>query len=132
MKAIFAGTALSFALAVPGAAFGQMDQSATRSSVNADLQQWQAAGYRVSGAETTYPAEVQAAERHLPMPARDQLRVADTGSGAAGPAGGNTRAEAAGFAATRGDTSGYGVQAGGTTESGAREPRGPASLYFGP
>ena len=131
MKAIFAGAALSIGFAVSGAAFGQIGESATRSSVNADLQQWQAAGYRVSGAEATYPADVQAAERHLPRPAQAQLRVADTGVGLGARGGDNARAEAA-LSATGGDTSGYGMQTGGTTESGARDPHGPAALYFSP
>ena len=131
MKAIFAGAALSFVFALPGAAFGQMDQSATRSSVNADLQQWQAAGYRVSGAEVTYPAEVQAAEQRLPRPAQDQLRVADTRSGLGARADGSAHAEAVTSPAS-GDTAGYGMQTGGTTESGARAPHGPAALYFSP
>jgi hypothetical protein len=56
------------ALALPLAAFAQSDLSAplTRAQVQADLQQWEQAGYHpVTNEDASYPRDVQAAEARL-------------------------------------------------------------------
>ncbi|HEX7684047.1 MAG TPA: DUF4148 domain-containing protein [Trinickia sp.] len=76
-------------------------QGLSRAQVHAQMRQLADAGYRGGRDETTYPSSVQAAQRRIDALSR--------------PA----------------DTSGYGVQWGTVSESGAREKKGPGSLYFG-
>lgn len=103
MKSIFTAALFAGALAAPALGFAQQAQPVGRDVVLTQLQQLADAGYRGQGDETTYPADVEAAQR----------RVDPRTSGASA------------------DTSGYGATPGTHSESGAREPRGPGSLYFG-
>lgn len=90
----------------PTFSFAQQAQPETRAHVQAQMRQLADAGYRGSGGDPTYPADIQAAQQRLQQSA-DGFRVAT-------------------------DTSGYGAPQWGTkSESGAREPKGPGSLYFG-
>lgn len=107
MRSIWIVAALAGALAAPAASFAQGTQPESRAQVLTQLQQLADAGYRGNGDETSYPSDVQAAQRRV--------------QGRQGVAEPNTPA----------DTSGYGAQPGTKSESGNREPRGPGSLYFG-
>lgn len=103
MKSIFTAALLAASLAAPALGFAQAAPSAGRAVALTQMQQLADAGYRGHGDETTYPADVEAA----------QQRVDPRTSGASV------------------DTSGYGAAPGTHSESGARERKGPGSLYFG-
>ena len=106
MKSMMIAGVLLGAVAVPTCAFAQQGQPETRAHVAAQMQQLAEAGYSGIGGDTAYPADVEAAEQ--------RVQKAAQGNG------------------TSADTSGYGSQRwGSTSESGAREPKGPGSLYFG-
>lgn len=98
IAALFAGIAAAPALACAGEA---PSEALSRAQVQAQIRQLADAGYRGGRDETTYPSNVQAAQRRIDALSRPV------------------------------DTSGYGVQWGTVSESGAREKKGPGSLYFG-
>ncbi|MBN3765802.1 DUF4148 domain-containing protein [Burkholderia sp. Ac-20365] len=63
MKTLVQAVAIAAALSAPVAAFAQANQPLTRAQVRAELVQLEKAGYHVGdGDNTTYPAEIQAAE----------------------------------------------------------------------
>ncbi|RKP43862.1 DUF4148 domain-containing protein [Trinickia fusca] len=101
MKTILSAVLLSCALAAPAVSFAEANQPVTRAQVGTELKQLEDAGYRPSGNDTVYPADIQAAQQRV------QAQNA------------------------QGNTTGYGSQAGGASQSGARDLRGPASIYFG-
>lgn len=106
MKSMMIAGLLAGAMAVPTFSFAQQAQPETRTHVQAQMAELAQAGYRGSGGDTTYPADVQAAQQRVQQGADER------------------RADA--------DTSGYGSAHWGTTSaSGRREPKGPGSLYFG-
>lgn len=106
MRSMVIAGVLASAMAAPAFSFAQQAQPETRAQVQAQMQRLAQAGYRGTGGDTTYPADVQAAQQRVPE-GSDERRAAE-------------------------DTSGYGApQWGSKSESGAREPKGPGSLYFG-
>jgi hypothetical protein len=106
MRSMVVAGALAGLLAAPACSFAQQAQPETRAHVKAQLRRLVEAGYRGSGGDTTYPHDIEAAQRRLQQ-------------GADG-----TQAAV--------DTSGYGSeQWAPRSESGRREPKGPGSLYFG-
>ena len=63
MKSLIQTVVVAAALAAPVAVFAQSSQPITRAQVRAELVQLEKAGYHVGdGDNTTYPAQVQAAE----------------------------------------------------------------------
>jgi hypothetical protein len=100
-------TALLAAAAAAGStlASAQDGPPAGRAGVLAQTEQLAQAGYRGTRDDTTYPSDVEAAQRRI------DPRWTRPGT----------------FA----DTSGYGAQTGTHSESGARQPRSPQALYFG-
>lgn len=100
--AIFMGGVMGGVLAAPTVTFAQEAGAMGRAAVLTQMRQLADAGYCGNGDETTYPTDVQSAQRRI-----DQ--------GTSAPV----------------DTSGYGAAPGTHSESGAREPTGPRSLYFG-
>lgn len=105
MKSIWAAALIVAAAAGPTLASAQDGSTARRVGVREQMQQLADAGYRGGGDETTYPSDVEAAQRRI------DPRSAQPG--------------------TLADTSGYGAQTGSHSESGARRPNGPQSPYFG-
>lgn len=106
MRSVLIAGVLAGAIAAPTFSFAQQAQPETRAQVQAQMQRLAQAGYRGHGGDTTYPADIQAAQQRV-------QQGADEGRAAV-------------------DTSGYGApQWGSRSESGAREPKGPGSLYFG-
>ena len=108
MKSILvaiAGILLGGASLTPSLAFAQETPSISRAAVAAQMRQLADAGYRAAGDETVYPGDVEAAEQRAGLSAARQAPAVDT--------------------------SGYGPALGPRSESGAREPKGPGSLYFG-
>lgn len=106
MKSMMIAGLLAGAMAVPTFSFAQQAQPETRAHVQAQMEELAQSGYRGSGGDTVYPADIQAAQQRIEQ-------------------GADARRAAA-------DTSGYGSPHWGTTSaSGAREPKGPGSLYFG-
>jgi type II secretory pathway pseudopilin PulG len=102
MRSMVIAGVLAGAMAAPAFSFAQQAQPETRAHVQAQMQRLAQAGYRGTGGDTIYPADVQAAQQRT-----DERGAAE-------------------------DTSGYGApQWGSKSESGAREPKGPGSLYFG-
>jgi hypothetical protein len=71
------------ALAVPAAAFAQQQSTITRAQVRAELVQLRAAGYQ-GDTETSYPAEIQAAQARV---AAEQARSAEASGYGPGSAG---------------------------------------------
>jgi cytochrome c556 len=105
MKSIWAAALIAAVAAGPTLANAQEESTARRAGVREQMQQLADAGYRGGADETTYPRDVEAAQRRIdPLSAK---------------------------AGTLADTSGYGEQTGSHSESGARRPNGPQSLYFG-
>lgn len=104
MKSILTAALLVGAAAAPAFSLAREAPAPTRAQVQAQVRLLADAGYRGRGDETTYPSDVQAA----------QLRAGEQ----------QPQGEPA-------DTSGYGSPRGPHSESGAREPKGPASIYFG-
>lgn len=104
MKSILTVALIVGATAAPALSLAQDAPATTRAQVQAQMRELADAGHRSSGGETTYPSDVQAAQ----LPAGEQQ-----------PQGASA------------DTSGYGSQRGPGSESGAREPKGLASIYFG-
>ena len=63
MKSLIHAVVVTAALAAPVTVFAQANTPATRAQVRAELIQLEKAGYHVaSGNDSTYPAEIQAAE----------------------------------------------------------------------
>lgn len=63
MKSLIQAVVVAAALAAPVAVFAQSNQPVTRAQVRAELVQLEKAGYRPGdGDNTTYPAQIQAAE----------------------------------------------------------------------
>ena len=63
MKSLIHAVVIAAALAAPVAAFAQSNQPVTRAQVRAELIQLEEAGYHPGdGDNTSYPAEIQAAE----------------------------------------------------------------------
>ncbi|NML31641.1 DUF4148 domain-containing protein [Paraburkholderia antibiotica] len=95
MKSLIQAVTLAALIAAPIASFAQSDQPVTRAEVKAQLQQLERAGYNPATAEdSTYPADIQAAE----------ARVSTQN------------------AMAQGNTSGYGTQPAGTTQTGGQHP----------
>lgn len=66
MKSFVITVAAASALALPLAAFSQSEGGLTRAQVQAELQQLEQAGYNPArGEDTTYPADIQAAEARI-------------------------------------------------------------------
>ena len=105
MKSIWAATLIAAAAAVPAWASAQEGSTARAAGVREQMQQLADAGYRGGADETTYPSDVEAAQRRIDPPSAHPSTLADT--------------------------SGYGAQTGSHSESGGRRPNGPQSLYFG-
>jgi Ni/Co efflux regulator RcnB len=106
MKSILSAALIAAAVATPMLASAHDDGArAVRAGVLAQIRQLADAGYRGNGDETTYPRDVEAAQQRI------DPRSAQPGAPA--------------------DTSGYGAQTGTHSESGARRPASPQSLYFG-
>lgn len=105
MKSILIAALIAAAAAGPMLASAQDGSPAGRAGIRVQMQQLAAAGYDGSGDETTYPSDVEAAQRRIdPRSAQPEMLA---------------------------DTSGYGAQTGSHSESGSRRPHGPQSLYFG-
>jgi hypothetical protein len=86
-KSIVPALVIASALAVP--AFAQADQNApvTRAEVKADLVQLERAGYNPASDETTYPANIQAAEARVnAQPASTAYGGVSEGASASGHA----------------------------------------------
>ncbi|SAL74874.1 membrane protein [Caballeronia peredens] len=64
-KSIVPAIAIAAVLAVPGFAQAREDGPVTRAQVRADLVQLERAGYNPAADETTYPADIQAAEARV-------------------------------------------------------------------
>ncbi|MFL9903603.1 DUF4148 domain-containing protein [Paraburkholderia fungorum] len=63
VRTFFSAVVLASALAAPTVSFAQSSLPVTRAQVSAELVQLQKAGYHVgNGDQTTYPAQIQAAE----------------------------------------------------------------------
>ncbi|WP_434111114.1 DUF4148 domain-containing protein [Paraburkholderia caffeinilytica] len=113
MKSIIKAVAIAAILAAPVASFAQSsDQPATRAEVRNQLIQLEQAGYNPGRSnDTSYPADVQAAESRVqaqnPAVAQTQEPVADT--------------------------SGYGGAVNGSSQAGGvvQPMSGPKSVYFG-
>ena len=92
MQSLIRSVALTVALAAPLSAFAQTEQPVTRAEVKAQLAQIEGAGYNPAAAvDANYPADIQAAEARV----------------------------AAQNAMARGDTSGYGSSAKGSSQAGS-------------
>jgi len=100
-----AGTLIGGASVTSSAVSAQEAPSISRAATAAPMRQLADAGYRAVGDETVYRGDVDAAEQRDGQSAAGQARAVDT--------------------------SGYGRALGPRSESGAREPKGPGSLYFG-
>ncbi|WP_323121213.1 DUF4148 domain-containing protein [Burkholderia alba] len=108
MKTIVYAAVAASILAAPLAAFAQSSQQPlTRAEVRSELVQLEQNGYKPEASDAQYPNNIQAAAQRA-QPAQQTL--------------------------THADTSGYGVQPVGATESGGRvvvAPSSPNSVYFG-
>ncbi|MFX1764429.1 DUF4148 domain-containing protein [Paraburkholderia sp. A1RI-2L] len=108
MKKFFPAVVLAAALAIPAVSFAQSSQQGlTRAQVRAELVELEQAGYNPADNQVNYPQNLQAAQARV-----TQEKLA------------------------RGDTSGYGAPAVGTSQAGgpAVQPRQVApsqSVYFG-
>ncbi|CAB3761559.1 DUF4148 domain-containing protein [Paraburkholderia humisilvae] len=112
MKTFIPAVLVATLLAAPVVSFAQASQSnqpLTRAQVREDLVQLEKAGYDPLSDRQEYPRNIQAAEARLQAQKAQNAVVA------------------------QGDTSGYGVQVGGTSEAGraAADERGPRSVFFG-
>jgi hypothetical protein len=105
MKSILTAALIAAAVAGPALASAQDGSPVGRAGIRAQMQQLADEGYRGGGDETTYPRDVETAQRRL-----------------------DPRSAQVGMLA---DTSGFGAQTGSHSESGSRAPHGPQSLYFG-
>ncbi|RFU46629.1 DUF4148 domain-containing protein [Paraburkholderia sp. DHOC27] len=65
MKSLIKAVAIAVVLAAPVASFAQSNQPLTRAEVRAQLVQLEKAGYNPSNDNTTYPADIQAAEARV-------------------------------------------------------------------
>ncbi|MBP0592532.1 DUF4148 domain-containing protein [Paraburkholderia sp. LEh10] len=84
MKSLIKAVAIAAVLAAPIASFAQSNQPVTRAQVRAELVQLEKAGYNPATAvDSTYPADIQAAEARVQSQngAVAQAPVADTGYG---------------------------------------------------
>ncbi|MFM0738845.1 DUF4148 domain-containing protein [Paraburkholderia xenovorans] len=96
MKSVIQALALAVVLAAPVASFAQSEQPLTRAEVKDQLRQLEAVGYNPAVAtDSTYPADIQAAE----------ARVAARNS-----------------ATAQNDSTGYGSSANGSSQTGANAP----------
>ncbi|BCZ79564.1 hypothetical protein BZM27_24770 [Paraburkholderia steynii] len=85
MKSLIKAVAIAAVLAIPAVSFAQSNQPVTRAQVRAELVQLEKAGYNPATAvDSTYPADIQAAEARVQAQngAVAQAPVADTGYGA--------------------------------------------------
>src|SRR5271156_496387 len=94
MKSLISAVVVAAALAAPVAVFAQSNQPMTRAQVRAELVQLEKAGYQPGeGDNTTYPAQIQAAEAKVAaqnaQTATAQVRVTDT-SGVGGVVSGSS------------------------------------------
>jgi Domain of unknown function (DUF4148) len=114
MKSLIKAVVLATVLAAPVVSFAQSSQGVTRAQVRAELIQLEKAGYNPATAnDTTYPEDLQAAERRIQA---QQQAVAQTPAVKQAPTA---------------DT-GYGAATSGSSQGGAREPiNQPGSVYFG-
>ena len=84
MKSLIKAVALAAVLAASVVSFAQANQPVTRAQVRAELVQLEKAGYNPATAnDSTYPADIQAAESRVQAqnPQVAQAPVADTGYG---------------------------------------------------
>jgi mannitol-specific phosphotransferase system IIBC component len=85
MKSIIKAVALVVAVAAPVVSFAQADLPLTRAKVTAELVQLEKAGYSpATSRDTTYPADIQAAESRVQAQAGGPAKatvVADSGVG---------------------------------------------------
>jgi hypothetical protein len=65
IKTFLPAIVLASALAAPAFAFAQNTQPLTRAEVKAQLVELEKAGYVPGGDDTTYPADIQAAEQRV-------------------------------------------------------------------
>ncbi|MFD1557521.1 DUF4148 domain-containing protein [Paraburkholderia silviterrae] len=88
MKSLIQSVALAAILSAPIAVFAQSTQPITRAQVRAELVQIEKAGYRPSGEDPYYPADIQAAEAKVAAQnaAADVGGVANGSSDAGAPA----------------------------------------------
>ena len=108
MKSLIKAVAIAAVLAIPAVSFAQSNQPVTRAQVRAELVQLEKAGYNPATAvDSTYPADIQAAEARVQAQngTLAQAPVADTG---------------------------YGASTNGSSQSGAARTLNPAQdVYFG-
>jgi Ni/Co efflux regulator RcnB len=105
MKSIVYAVVAASVLAAPIASFAQSNEPVTRAQVRAELVQLEQAGYNPASDHATYPANIQAAEQRIHQ---------QNGTAA--------------------NTSGYGGEVSGATQTGASRPMnvdGVHPLYFG-
>jgi len=84
MKSLIEAVVIAALITAPLAAFAQSNQPVTRAQVRAELVQLEKAGYNPATAnDSTYPADIQAAESRVQAqnPQVAQAPVADTGYG---------------------------------------------------
>jgi nucleoid-associated protein YgaU len=101
MKSLIQAVVVAAALAAPVVVFAQANAPVTRAQVRAELVQLENAGYHPGdGDQTTYPAQIQAAEAKVAaqnaqnaQTATAQARVADT-SGVGGVISGSSASDA--------------------------------------
>ncbi|HVE06564.1 MAG TPA: DUF4148 domain-containing protein [Paraburkholderia sp.] len=116
MKSLIKAVVIATVLAAPVVSFAQSSQGLTRAQVRAELIQLEKAGYNPATAnDTTYPQDLQAAERRVE--AQQAQAVAQAPAAKPAPAA---------------DT-GYGSNAGGSSQAGAPATLNnqPGSVYFG-
>ncbi|MFC0401229.1 DUF4148 domain-containing protein [Paraburkholderia rhizosphaerae] len=111
MKKLIPAVLVATLLAAPVISFAQASQSnqpLTRAQVREELVQLEKAGYDPLSDRQEYPRNIQAAEARL-------------------------QAQKAQNPVAQGDTSGYGPQVGGTSQTGhaAADETGPQSVFFG-
>lgn len=108
MKSILfaiAGILVGGASVTPSAVFAQETLPVSRAAVAAQMRELADVGYRATGDETVYPGNVEAVVQRAGRSPAGHARLADS--------------------------TGYGRPMGPRSESGAREPKGPGSLFFG-
>ncbi|ANB75291.1 hypothetical protein AYM40_23150 [Paraburkholderia phytofirmans OLGA172] len=90
MKTLIQAVAITVALIAPLTSFAQSNAPKTRAEVRAELVQLEKAGYNPGASnDSTYPAEIQAAEARVAKQSETTVSVADT-SGVGGTATGSS------------------------------------------
>jgi hypothetical protein len=83
IRQIFTASMVASALAVPAVTFAQQHSGLTRAQVRAELAQLRAAGYQ-GDSETSYPAQIQAAEARVSAQQAQSAAASSYGPGAGG------------------------------------------------